>query len=176
MKLFYLNGNKISAAVREHRRKKGLRRGPMSTNGLKKMMKFENAGDFGVAGGGRWPFPMEVVDEVAMAAADRAEWAPNSATSARAFCWHVNLVSQGQQLEKFFAVLYTGISARFRLCSNWNPMIRSNVLILPFSFWHEWKWMTCSQRIFCGLTSHILLWKVQWICRPVEHGVQLNRS
>ena len=44
------------------------------------MMKFENAGEFGVAPGrGRRPIPMEVVDDVAVA--DRA---PNSATSARA--------------------------------------------------------------------------------------------
>ena len=40
-------------------------------------------------------------------------------------------------------------------------MICSNILILPFSFWHEWKWMTCGQRIFCGLTRHTLHWKVQ---------------
>ena len=86
VKLFYLNGSKSSAALREYRRMKGLRRGPMSTNGLKKMvMKFESTGDFGVAPGrGRWPIPMEFVDEVAVAVADRAERAPNSATCARA--------------------------------------------------------------------------------------------
>ena len=56
----------------------------MSTNGLKMlMMKFENTGDFGVAPGrGRQPIPMEVVDKVAVAIADHAESAPNSATSA----------------------------------------------------------------------------------------------
>ena len=49
------------------------------------MMKFEKTDDFGVAPGrGRRPIPMEVVDEVAVAVADRAERAPNSATSARA--------------------------------------------------------------------------------------------
>ena len=64
---------------------KGLRRGAMSTNGLKKMMKFENTGNFGMAPGrGRRPIPMDVVDEVSVAVADRAEHAPNSATSARA--------------------------------------------------------------------------------------------
>ena len=53
----------------------------MSTNGLKKkIMKFENTGDFRVTPErGRRPIPVEVVDEVAVA--DRA---PNSATSARA--------------------------------------------------------------------------------------------
>ena len=52
VKLFYLNGSKSSAAMREYRRKKGLRTGPMSTNGLKKMMvKFKNTDDFGVAPG-----------------------------------------------------------------------------------------------------------------------------
>ena len=49
------------------------------------MTKFENTGDFGVAPRkGRRPITMEVVDEVAVAVADRAERAPNSATSARA--------------------------------------------------------------------------------------------
>ena len=56
VKLFYLNGCKSSAALREYRRMKGLRRGTMSTNGIKKkkkmmmmMMKSENTGEFGVA-------------------------------------------------------------------------------------------------------------------------------
>ena len=49
------------------------------------MKKFENTGDFSVAPGrGMWPIPKEVYDEVAMAAADCAERAPNSATSVRA--------------------------------------------------------------------------------------------
>ena len=49
------------------------------------MMKFDNNGDFGVAlRRGRRSIPMEVVDEVAVAVADRAERAPNSATSAGA--------------------------------------------------------------------------------------------
>ena len=84
--VFYLNGSESNAALREYRRMKGLRREPMSTNGLKKMMmKFENNGNFGVAPGrGRRPIPMEVVNEVAVAVADRAECVPNSATSARA--------------------------------------------------------------------------------------------
>ena len=57
----------------------------MSTNGLKKMMKFENTGDLVVTPGrGRRPIPMKVVDELAMAVADHAERAPNSSTSARA--------------------------------------------------------------------------------------------
>ena len=81
LKLLCLNGSKSSATVREYRRMKGLRIGPMSTNGLtKKMMKFGNTGDFGVAPGrGRGPILMEVVYEVSVAVADRA---PNSATSA----------------------------------------------------------------------------------------------
>ena len=82
VKLFYLNGSKSSSALREYRRMKGLRRGSMLTNGLKKtMIKLENTGDFGVASGrGRRPIPMEVT----VAVADRAERALNSATSARA--------------------------------------------------------------------------------------------
>ena len=83
VKLFYLNASKSSAVLREYRRMKGLRRGPMSTNEVKKMMKFENTGHFGVAPGrGRRPIPMDV--DVAVAVADRAERAPNSATNARA--------------------------------------------------------------------------------------------
>ena len=69
VKLFYRNGSKSSVALREYLCMNGLRRGPMSTNGLKKMLiKFENIGDFGVAHGrGRLPMPMELVDEVAVA-------------------------------------------------------------------------------------------------------------
>ena len=117
VKLFYLNGSKSSAGVREYHRIKGLRGGPMSTKGLKKMMKFENTGDFGVASGrGSRPIPVEVVDEVSVAVAHRAERAQNSATSTRA-C-NENLMSHGQQLEIFCAAFYTGTPTRFRLCSN----------------------------------------------------------
>ena len=86
VKLFYLNGSKISASLREYRLMKGLRRGPVSTSGLKNLItKFENTDDFGLAPGrGRRPISMEVVDEVAVVVADRAELAPHSATSARA--------------------------------------------------------------------------------------------
>ena len=82
VKLFYLNSSSSSVALREYQ---GLTRGPVSTNGLKKKkMKFENTGDFDVASGrGRQSIPMEVVYEVAVAGADRAEHAPNSAASAR---------------------------------------------------------------------------------------------
>ena len=45
-------------------------------------MKFENTGV--APGRGRQSIPMEVVDELAMAVADRAERAQNSATNARA--------------------------------------------------------------------------------------------
>ena len=88
---------------------------------------------------------------------------------------HVNWVSHGQQLEKFCFAFYTGTPTRFRLCSNWNTMICSNIWILPFGFWHEWKWMTCGQKIFCGLTRCTLYWKVQWIRRTVKYRVQLPR-
>ena len=78
VKLFYLNANKSSAELRKYSSINGLTRGPMPTDGLKKMvMKFEKTGDFGVAPGrGRRPIPMEAVDEVAVAIADRAEHAP----------------------------------------------------------------------------------------------------
>ena len=75
VKLFYLNVSKNSAALREYRLMKGLRRDSTSTNGLKKkVMKFENAGDFGVAPGiGRRPILMGDIDEVAVVVSDRAE-------------------------------------------------------------------------------------------------------
>ena len=87
VKLFYLNGSKSSVALREYHRIKGLKRGPVSTNGLKKimMMKFKNTGGFGVAPRrGRQPISMEVVVEFAVVVAGSAERAPNSATSAQA--------------------------------------------------------------------------------------------
>ena len=95
-----------------------LRRGPMSTNRLKKMMmKFENIGDFGVAPGRRrQPIPTEVVDEVAVAVAGRKECAPNSATSARAVSRELGVL--WSTVKKFNAAFYPGTPTRFRLCSN----------------------------------------------------------
>ena len=89
----------------------------MSTNWLKHMMmKFENTGNFGVAPGrGSRPIPMEVVDEVAVAVADRAERAPNSATSARAVSRELGVP---WSTVKFCAAFYTGTPTRFRLCNN----------------------------------------------------------
>ena len=86
VKIFYLNGSKSNAALREYRRMEELRRGPKSTNVLKKMvMKFVKTGDFGVAHGrGKLSIPIEVVDDVAVAIADRAECYLHSATSTRA--------------------------------------------------------------------------------------------
>ena len=140
----YLNSSKSSAALREYRRVKGLRRGPMSTNGLRKMMKFENTGDFGVAPGrGRRHIPMEV-DQVSVTVADRTESAINSATSTRAVSRELGVP---WSTEKFCAAVSTGTPSRLRLCSNWNPH-DPQVLIFPFSFWHEWKWMTRVQRIY----------------------------
>ena len=93
VKLFYQNGSNSNAALRKYRQQKGLRRGPMSINGLKKMMKkFEETGELGVAPGrGRRPIPVEVVDEVAVAVADRAAHASTSATSARAVARELSL-------------------------------------------------------------------------------------
>ncbi|KAJ4431716.1 hypothetical protein ANN_20318 [Periplaneta americana] len=52
VKLFYQNGSNSNAALREYRRQKQLRRGPMSSNGLKNMMeRFEERDEFGVAPG-----------------------------------------------------------------------------------------------------------------------------
>ena len=173
--LFYQNGSKSRSASREFRQMKGLRRGPMSTNGLKKkMVKFENTGDFSVAPGiGRWSIPMEVVDKVAVAVADRVECTPNSASSAQVVSHELGV--PWSTVKKILRCILHRYPTRFRLSSNWNPMIHSNILILPFSFWHECKCMTYGQRIFCGLTRHTLHWKVQWICRTVKYRVQLNR-
>lgn len=49
VKLFYQNGGNLSTALREYRRLKCLRKGPMSRQALKKMIqKFEETGDLGV--------------------------------------------------------------------------------------------------------------------------------
>ena len=71
VKLFYLNGSKSSAALREYRRLKGLRRCPIRV--CQQMCV--------APGKGRRPIPTKVVEKVAVA--DRAERALNSATSAR---------------------------------------------------------------------------------------------
>lgn len=85
VKLFYQNGSNSVAALREYRRLKGLRKGPMSKNGLKKMiMKFEATGDFGVQPGrGRKPVANETVADVTTAVVERASTSRYSSASAR---------------------------------------------------------------------------------------------
>lgn len=86
VKLFYQNGNNLSSALREYRRLKGLRKGPMSRQALKKMMtKFEETGELRVLQGrGRKRISQETAEEVALAVVDRASASQYSVTSARA--------------------------------------------------------------------------------------------
>ncbi|GBM22131.1 hypothetical protein AVEN_266490-1 [Araneus ventricosus] len=48
MKLFYQNGSNLSTALREYRLLKGLRKGSMSRQALKKITKFEETRELGV--------------------------------------------------------------------------------------------------------------------------------
>lgn len=67
VKIFYQNGSNYSATLKEYRRMKRLRRGPMSVNGLKNMIsKFEETGELGVIPGtrGRRPVNPETVQQI----------------------------------------------------------------------------------------------------------------
>ena len=50
----------------------------------------------------------------------------------------MNCLSHGQQFKKFCSAFYTDTPSKFKLCSNWNLIICSNALILPYVFWHGW--------------------------------------
>lgn len=69
VKLYYCNGENAAAAVREFRRLKKQRRGPMSDRALRDMMvKFERTGQLGVLPGrGRKRVNSAVVEDVATA-------------------------------------------------------------------------------------------------------------
>ena len=69
VKLYYRNGENAAAAVREFRRLKKQRRGPMSERALRDMMgKFERTGQLGVLPGrGRKRVNTVVVEDIATA-------------------------------------------------------------------------------------------------------------
>ncbi|GFV43933.1 hypothetical protein TNCV_492591 [Trichonephila clavipes] len=67
------NDSNHLAALREYRRLKHVRKGPISKIGLKMIMKFEDNGNLGVLRGkGRKPIGTETVEEVATAVVERA--------------------------------------------------------------------------------------------------------
>ncbi|GBM40408.1 hypothetical protein AVEN_122628-1 [Araneus ventricosus] len=85
-KLFHENDSNLSTALREYRRFKGLQKGPMSRQALKKMItKCEDAGELGVLKG-RWrkQLSSETAEEVVLAVVERASGSQYSSTSARA--------------------------------------------------------------------------------------------
>ena len=113
----------------------------MSTNGLKKMMmKFENIGDFGVAPGrGRRPIAMEVVGEVVVAVADRAERAPNSATSARAVSRELGVPwSTVRKILRCILHWY-----KIQIVQKLKPHDPQQRLDFALQFLAQWRWITC---------------------------------
>ncbi|PSN43359.1 hypothetical protein C0J52_15565 [Blattella germanica] len=93
VKLFYQNNNNSAAALREYRRIKGIRRGPLSAVALKNMIrKFELTGDLGIAPGrGRRPVTTQIVEEVTVAMAENAGRNLRSSSSARAVSRQLNI-------------------------------------------------------------------------------------
>ena len=94
VKLFYQNNNNSAAALREYRRIKGIRRGPLSAVALKNMIrKFELTGDLGIAPGrGRRPVTPQIVEEVTVAMAENAGRNLRSSSSARAVSRQLNIL------------------------------------------------------------------------------------
>ena len=86
VKLFYENQGNAVAALREFRRRKKLRRGPMSPQGVRDMIsRFETTGSLGVQRGrGRKPIGAEVVSEVATAVVEQSLTNDRGISSARA--------------------------------------------------------------------------------------------
>lgn len=86
VKLFYENQGNAVAALREFRRRKKLRRGPMSPQGVRDMIsRFETTGSLGVQRGrGRKPIGAAVVSEVATAVVEQSLTNNRGTSSARA--------------------------------------------------------------------------------------------
>ena len=85
VKLFYQRDENASAALREYRRLKELRRGPMTITNLRKMIeRFETTGTLGVQSGrGRKRIKQEQIKEVATAVVDQATANTQGNSSAR---------------------------------------------------------------------------------------------
>lgn len=86
VKLFYQRDENASAALREYRRLKKLRRGPMTITNLRRMVeRFETTGTLGVQPGrGRKGIKQEQMEEVATAVMDQAIANKQGTSSARA--------------------------------------------------------------------------------------------
>lgn len=85
VKLFYENHGNAAAALREFRRRKMLRSGPMSPQGVRDMIsRFEKTGSLCVQRGrGRKPISAEVVSEVATAVVEQSLTNDHGISSAR---------------------------------------------------------------------------------------------
>ena len=123
-------------------------------------MKFENTGYFGVASDrGRRPIPIQVVGKVAVAVADRAECAPNSATSARTVSRELG--TPWPTVRKILRCILHWYPYKIQIVQQLKPHDPHQCLDYSLQFMAQMKWMTCGQRKFCGLTRHTLHWKVQ---------------
>lgn len=93
VKLFYQNESNASAALRAYRRMKNLRRGPMSSSAVQRMIrKFEETGSLDVAPGrGRRATQPATVDEVAIATAAAAASSSNATVSGRSIARTLNI-------------------------------------------------------------------------------------
>ncbi|GBN06495.1 hypothetical protein AVEN_140577-1 [Araneus ventricosus] len=94
-KLFHENDSNLSTALPEYRRLKGLQKGPMSRQALKKMItKFEEAGELGVLQGRcrNW-LSNETEEEIPLAVVGRASGPQYSSTSAQAVSRDLSLSS-----------------------------------------------------------------------------------
>ena len=85
VKLYYMNQCNASAALREFRSRKKLRKGPLSMNGLKKMIKkFEETGSLTIrAGRGRKPVSEDAITDVATAIVEGSQETIAGTSSAR---------------------------------------------------------------------------------------------
>ncbi|GBM52533.1 hypothetical protein AVEN_230564-1 [Araneus ventricosus] len=85
IKMFFQNGSNLSTALREYRRLKGLRKGPMLRQALKKMItKIEETWELGVLQGrGHKQFSNESAEEFALAVVERVSGSQYSLTSIR---------------------------------------------------------------------------------------------
>ncbi|GBL73710.1 hypothetical protein AVEN_230699-1 [Araneus ventricosus] len=83
VKLFYLNQQNSIATVKEFRRMKHIRRGPMSPCALRKMIqKFETTGQLAILPGrGRKQIPSSSVEDVATAVVEASSQSPHGSVS-----------------------------------------------------------------------------------------------
>ena len=93
VKLYYMSQCNASAALREFRSRKKLRKGPLSLNGLKKMiMKLEEMGSLTIhAGRGRKPVSEDAITDVATAIVEGSQGTITGTSSARVVALHLEM-------------------------------------------------------------------------------------